>query len=112
MSSDSRDSASRLVTPAMSKGDSYKLNCLIEGEFIVFLVTVEKDYAVDEFKRVIQDMRQQETLKDVDPPTLELWKVSAIEALQYEVTSLFSAQGLYRCGASQHSGSTYWAPWR
>ncbi|KAF8343363.1 hypothetical protein F5887DRAFT_1283597 [Amanita rubescens] len=56
------------------KDDPYTFNCLIEGEFIVFLVTVEHDYAVDEFKRVIKGKREEGTLKDVDPPTLELWK--------------------------------------
>ena len=90
----------------MEEDDPYTFNCLIEGEFLVFLVTVEDDYVVDAFKKVIQ--RERSILKDVDPHTLELWKVNAIEDLRYEVTSLFSAQGLYRCEASRHSGSTYW----
>jgi len=87
----------------MEEDDPYTFNCLIEGEF---LVTVEDNYVVGAFKKVIQ--RERSILKDVDPHTLELWKVNAIEDLRYEVTSLFSAQGLYRCEASRHSGSTYW----
>ncbi len=66
-----------------SEDDSYQFNCLIEGEFITFTVIMDRNYVVDRLKRVIQDMRQRAALKDVDPPTLDLWKVSATEALRY-----------------------------
>ncbi len=80
------------------------LNCVIEGESIVFPIAARRDYAVGEFKEVIQEKRALDTLKDAH--TLELWKVSAIDGSRCEVTSLFSAQGLqpYCCGAPKHSG--------
>ncbi|KAF8344548.1 hypothetical protein F5887DRAFT_1283196 [Amanita rubescens] len=51
-----------------------RLNCLIEGESIVFPVTLTHDCVVGEFKEVIQSKRAPDTLKDVGPHTLELWK--------------------------------------
>ncbi len=82
------------------------LNCLIEGESNVFPIAVRRDYAVGEFRRVIQEERALDTLEGVGPHTLELWKVSAIGESLCKVTSLFSAQGLqpYCCGAPKHSG--------
>jgi hypothetical protein len=58
---------------------SRKLNCLIEGESIVFQVTVERDWGIGPLKELIQSKRTLDTLKDVDPHTLELWKVSTID---------------------------------
>jgi hypothetical protein len=55
---------------------SRHLNCLIEGESIVFSVTVGHDCLVSDLKEVIQGERTPDTLKDPHP--LELWKVSAI----------------------------------
>ena len=58
---------------------SLHLNCLIEGEAIVFLVDVVRDISVSGLKEVIQSKRTLDSLKDVGPHTLELWKVSAID---------------------------------
>ena len=58
---------------------SLQLNCLIEGEAIVFLVDVVRDIAVSGLKEAIQSKRILDSLKDVGPHTLELWKVSAID---------------------------------
>ena len=60
-----------------------KLNCLIEGEYIVFVVPVEQNDVVSELKEFIQSKRALDSLKDVDPHTLELWKVSAIDEPLY-----------------------------
>ena len=83
------------------------LVCLIEGEAIVFPVTAVRDGMVGELKKLIQSKRALGSLKDIDPHTLELWKVSAIEEPLCEMTMalLFSAQGLklYCHRASRHS---------
>ena len=63
----------------MPETQSRRLHCLIAGESIVFLVIMGCDYAVSQLKGVIQKERGLGTLKDVDPHTLELWKVSAID---------------------------------
>jgi Crinkler effector protein N-terminal domain len=65
-----------LGTLVPSQDGSRILNCLIEGEFIVFPVTAERDWLVGHVKEAIQKARELGTLKDVDPHTLELWKVS------------------------------------
>jgi len=70
------------------------LNCLIEGEDVVFVVPVGPKDVVSGLKELIQSKQAQGSLKDVDPHTLELWKVSAIdEPLLYEMTLLSLAQG-------------------
>ena len=83
------------------------LMCLIEGETIVFPVIAVRDGMVGELKELVQSKRALGRLKDIDPHTLELWKVSAIEEPLCEMTMtlLFSAQGLhlYRPRASRHS---------
>ena len=56
-----------------------RLKCLIEGEDIVFPVTVVRDDEVSDLKEKIQSKRALDSLKDVGPHTLELWKVSAID---------------------------------
>ena len=56
-----------------------KLTCLIEGESIVFSVTVSRDCVVSDLKVEIAKKRERGTLKDVGPQTLELWKVSVID---------------------------------
>jgi hypothetical protein len=82
-----------------------KLNCLIEGESTVFVVPVEHDDVVSELKEATQSKRALGSLKNVDPHTLKLWKVSAIDEPLCEMTLLFSAQGLqlYRRRATRHS---------
>ena len=56
-----------------------RLNCLIKSESIVFLVTVGRDCVVSELKKAIKEKRALDTLKNVDPHVLELWKVSVID---------------------------------
>ncbi len=63
----------------MPQDDSCRLNCLIEGESIVFVVTVRRSSVVGELKEDVQ--REGASLKDVHPYTLELWKVSTIDDL-------------------------------
>lgn len=55
-----------------------KLLCLIEGESIVFGVEVPRDSDVSDLKKVIKGERKYDTLKDVGPHTLEMWKVRVI----------------------------------
>jgi hypothetical protein len=89
-----------------------RLNCLIEGEDIVFVVSVGLEDVVSELKKLIRE-RALDSLKDVDPYTLELWKVSAInKPLLCKMTLLLLAQGtqFHRRQAKQHSHSMYQAP--
>src|SRR6266550_381781 len=100
------------VTPHVPGQDGppqLNLNCLIEGEYKVFKVTVEHDWEVNDLKEGIRS-KATRVLKDVDAYTLELWKVSAIDDLRCEVTSFLSAKGLYACGSRRNSGCTYWVP--
>ncbi|KIM81444.1 hypothetical protein PILCRDRAFT_787677 [Piloderma croceum F 1598] len=62
------------ATSVVSQDGSCQLNCLIEGESIVFVVTTEHDCAVSDLKEDVQRKRAMDTLKDVGPHTLELWK--------------------------------------
>lgn len=78
------------TSSAMPETQPRRLNCLIAGESIVFLVIMGCDYVVSELKGVIQKERGLDTLKDVGPHTLELWKVSAIDESPCEVTWLTS----------------------
>jgi hypothetical protein len=82
-----------------------RFKCLVEGETIVFPVTAVCADEVSDLKEAIQSKRALDSLKDVDPHTLELWKVSAIDEPLCEMTLLFSAQGLqpHRRHATQHS---------
>jgi len=73
-----------LDAPIPSPDGSSRLNCLIEGESIVFVVTVGRDCVVSDLKKVIQSKRALDTLKDRH--TLELWKVSAIDESRCELT--------------------------
>jgi Crinkler effector protein N-terminal domain len=79
-----------LDSPVPSQDGSHKLNCLIEGESIVFTVPVGRDWNISNFKKAIQSKRELDTLKGVDPHTLELWKVSAIDESRCEMTWLIS----------------------
>jgi hypothetical protein len=56
-----------------------RLRCLIEGESVVFTVQVPCDLEIGDLKELIQSKRQLDTLKDVGPQILELWKVSVID---------------------------------
>ena len=69
--------------PRNSPMAPHKLNCLIEGEYTVFVVPVEKNDVVSELKEKIHGKRALDSLKDVSPHTLELWKVSAIDEPLY-----------------------------
>ncbi|KIL64993.1 hypothetical protein M378DRAFT_554864 [Amanita muscaria Koide BX008] len=51
-----------------------RLKCLIEGEDIVFPVTAGCDDEVSDLKELIRSERALDSLKDIDPHTLELWK--------------------------------------
>ena len=68
-------------TPALVKDESRRLTCVIEGESIVFVGTVGHDCLVSDLKKEIKMERALDTLKDVGPHTLELWKVSIIDEL-------------------------------
>ena len=83
------------ATSVPSQDGSRRLNCLIEGESIVFPVTVGHDCVVGELKEKIQEKRAMDTLKDVGPHTLELWKVSTINESRCEVTWLTPTPGLH-----------------
>jgi hypothetical protein len=62
-----------------------RLKCLIEGEDIVFPVTVARDDEVSDLKNEIK--RQcAVSFEGVDARHLELWKVSAIDELLREMT--------------------------
>ena len=65
-----------------------RLNCLIEGEGIIFKVTAAGD--VSDLKKSIQKERALGTLKAVDPHELELWRVSAIDDPLYQMTLLLT----------------------
>jgi len=64
-----------------------------QNESIVFLVTVGCDCVVSELKEEIQGEQELDTLKNVGPHILELWKVSAIDKLQCEVAWLTPTTG-------------------
>lgn len=72
-------------THVPSQDGSRRLNCLIQGESNTFLVPVGLDCVVSELKKEIQKERKLGVLKDVDPQTLELWKVRAIDESRCEV---------------------------
>jgi hypothetical protein len=57
---------------------------------VVFTVEVSCRIEIGDLKEVIQQKRALDILKDVGPHTLELWKVSAIDESQCEVTWLSS----------------------
>ena len=68
-------------TPREESGDDpWELNCLIEGESTVFVVTVGRDVRVSKSKEIIKSKREEDTLKDVGAHNLALWKVGDIVA--------------------------------
>lgn len=93
-----------VTTLTPSQGGFVWLNCLIEDEYRVFRVNVGLNDVVDDLKKSIQSERALSILKNIDPHTLELLKVSIIDDLRCEVTSPLSAKGPYRCDARRHSG--------
>ena len=60
---------------------------------MVFTVEESCRIEVEGLKEVIQRKRALSTLKDVDPHTLELWKVSTINESRCEVTRLTPTTG-------------------
>jgi hypothetical protein len=64
-----------LDTPVRIQDGSRRLNCLIEGESIVFSVTAEHDWVVSQLKEEIKRKRALGILGGVDPHILGLWKV-------------------------------------
>lgn len=64
-----------LATPVPS-GSTLRLNCLIEGEHVIFPVIVRIYKQVIDLKTAIQNERKDSLLKDVDPNTLALGMVS------------------------------------
>ena len=74
-----------LATQVLS-GGSLQLICLICGETFVLVPTVRSDDMVSDLKKSIQGEREKDTLKDVGPHTLELWKVSTIYGPLCEMT--------------------------
>jgi hypothetical protein len=76
------------ATSVSSQDGSCQLNCLIKGESIIFLVTAGCNCMVSDLKEDVQRKEAMGILKDIDPHTLELWKVSAIDESRCEVTWL------------------------
>ncbi|KIL57418.1 hypothetical protein M378DRAFT_383479 [Amanita muscaria Koide BX008] len=70
-SSSSQPLSARTTVP--SQDSSRSLNCLIEGESIVFPVTLGRDRVVADLKKEIKKERALDTLKDAH--LLELWNV-------------------------------------
>ncbi|KIL54569.1 hypothetical protein M378DRAFT_752997 [Amanita muscaria Koide BX008] len=60
--------------PPQNEDGSRRFNCLIEGESIIFPVTMGHDCEVSHLKEAIQN-RRKNLLKDVDPDTLALGMV-------------------------------------
>ncbi|KAM6503866.1 hypothetical protein JOM56_000809 [Amanita muscaria] len=61
-----------------------RLQCLIEGEDIVFPVTAGCDDEVSDLKKLIRSERALDSLKDVGPHTLELWKLKDSNSIAAE----------------------------
>ena len=78
-----------LDAPAQNQDGSRQLNCLIEGESNVFVVTVGSGN-VSQLMKEIKRERELSTLKDIDPTTLELCKVSAMDESLRKVALAYS----------------------
>ena len=71
--------------PMSLGGDDLRLLCVIEGETEAFLIDVEgaswhnPRYMVGDLKKRIQEERKDGSLSGVDPHSLVLWKVRAID---------------------------------
>jgi len=69
-----------------SQDGSRRLHCLIEGESVVFTVEESCRIEIGDLKEGIQRKRAMVILKDIDPHTLELWKMTAINESRCQVT--------------------------
>jgi hypothetical protein len=67
------------ATSSVTSQGSRRLRCVIEGESIVFTVTVPYHLEVEDLKKAIKGERAMSILKGIDPNLLELWKVSIID---------------------------------
>ena len=85
-----------MLATSVQRDGSFRLLCLIEGESEVFTVEEPDHIEIGYLKKVIQRERALDTLKDVGPHTLKLWKVSAINELRCEVTWLTPTPGLHQ----------------
>ena len=68
-----------LATSVLSQDSSCRLNCLIQGESIVFLVTVGRNCVVSELKQEVKGKQALDTFKDIGTYMLKLCKVSTID---------------------------------
>ena len=73
--------------PPQNQDGSHWLNCLIEGEYNVLPVAVGVHEKVIYLQGVIRSSAAQ-SLKDVDPYNLELWKASAFYAPRSDIDLL------------------------
>ena len=76
------------ATSSVTSQESHWLHCVIEGKSNVFTVTVPYHLEVEDLKKAIKGVWALDTLKNVGPHILELWKVSMINESQYEATWL------------------------
>jgi hypothetical protein len=75
-SSGTRSTANTIVQLPSNNGNVLQLLCLIEGESLVFNARVPHASAtVGDLGKAVRKERDLGVLKDVDPVTLELWKV-------------------------------------
>jgi hypothetical protein len=65
-----------LGTP--TQDESRRIYCLIEGDYNVFPVDVKHNWDVCDLQEAIQKKRKDSILMNVDPFTLEVWKVSTL----------------------------------
>ena len=77
-------SSTVIITVCITMSDGtqhpkFLFNCVIEGDNIAFPILMEQNCLVGFFKEMIQSERAMGILKDVDPHTLTLWKVSTID---------------------------------
>lgn len=77
--------ASTIRQPPSGNDGVLKLQCLIESESTVFDARVPHASAtVGDLKEAIQKKRELGVLKGVDPVTLELWRVGALDKVNCE----------------------------
>jgi len=101
------------ATSVSSQDGSRRLNCLIEGESIVFVVTVGGDCVISDLKERIQGKRALGPLKGVDPHSLKLWKVdidleAAHDEYFFDLLDVGSLQGVKEL-TSWKSVEEYWS---
>ena len=78
-----------LYLPPPKQNGSHWLHCVIEPECEPVVSTVEEPCCIKigDLKEVIQQKWAIDIPKDIDPLTLDQWKVSVIDELQCEVTT-------------------------